>query len=81
MLLVKIQFGHLNRNCGNSPSKYIETNSSTSTLRGQQNKGKSASCTTTVLIGSKTGLTASSRILHNKSKPKMVKPKKPEIGV
>ena len=31
----------------NSPSKYTETNSSTSTLRGQQNKGKSAGCTAT----------------------------------
>ena len=57
-----------------SPSKCTETNSSTSTLGGQQNKGKCAGCTAT-------GLTASPRVSQNKSKPKMVKPKKPEIGV
>ena len=64
-----------------SPSKCIETNSSTSTLGGQQNKGKGAGCTATGLTGSPTGLTASPRVSQNKSKPKMVKPKKPEIGV
>ena len=46
----------------NSPSKYTETNSSTSTLGRQQNKGKGASCTAAGLTGSPTGLTASSRI-------------------
>ena len=65
----------------NSPCKYTEINSSTSTLGGQQNKGKTACCTVTGLTGLKTGLTGSSRVLQNKSKPKMVKPKKPEIGV
>ena len=65
----------------NSPSKYTETNSSTSTLGRQQNKGKGAGCTATGLTGSPTGLTASPRVSQNKSKPKMVKPKKPEIGV
>src|SRR6185312_11684840 len=64
-----------------SPSKSTETKSSTSMLGGQQNKGKGASCIATGLTGSKTGLTGSSRVLQNKSKPKMVKPKKPEIGV
>ena len=58
----------------NSLSKYKETNSSTSTLGGQQNKGKGAGCTAT-------GLTATPKVSQNKSKPKMVKPKKPEIGV
>jgi hypothetical protein len=58
----------------NSPSKYTETNSSTSMLRGRENKGKGFGCTTT-------GLTASPRVSQNKSKPKMVKLKKPEIGV
>ena len=57
-----------------SPSKCTETNSSTSTLGGQQNKGKGAGCTAT-------GLTASPRVSQNKPKPKMVKPKKPKIGV
>src|SRR6185437_1630209 len=47
----------------------------------QQNKGKDAGCIATGLTGSTTGLTGSSRILQNKSKLKMVKPKKPEIGV
>ena len=64
-----------------SPCKSTETKSSTSTLGGQQNKGKAAGCTATGLTGLKTGLTGSSRVLQNKSKPKMVKPKKPEIGV
>ena len=57
------------------------TESSTTTLGGQQNKGKGAGCTATSLTGSPTGLTASSRVSQNKSKPKMVKPKKPDIGV
>ena len=65
----------------NSPCKYTEINSSTSTLGGQQNKGKGVGCTTTGLTGSPTGQTASSRVLPNNSKPKMIKPKKPEIGV
>ena len=43
-------------------------------LGGQQNKSKDAGCTAT-------GLTGSSKVLQNKSKPKMVKPKKPEICV
>ena len=47
----------------NSPSKYTETNCSTSMLGGQQNKGKAASCTATGLTGLKTGLTGSSRVL------------------
>ena len=42
----------------NSPCKYTEINSSTSTLGGQQNKGKAAGCTATGL----TGLTGSSRV-------------------
>ena len=55
------------------PGKSTETTSSTSTLGGQQNKGKDA--------GAMTGLIGSFRVLQNKSKPKMVKPKKPDIGV
>jgi len=54
----------------NSPSKST-TKSSTTTLGGQQNKDK----------GSPTGLTASSRVSGGKFQPKMVKPKKPDIGV
>ena len=65
----------------NSPSKYTETNSSTSTHGGQQNKGKGSGCTAIGPTSSPTGLTASPRVSQNKSKPKMVKPKKPEIGV
>ena len=64
-----------------SPNKSTETKSSTSTLGGQKNKGKDAGCIATGLTGSTTGLTDSSRVLQNKSKSKMVKPKKPEIGV
>ena len=64
-----------------SPSKSTETTSSTSTLGGRQNKGKDAGCIANGLTGSKTDLIGSSRVLQNKSKPKMVKPKKPEIGV
>jgi hypothetical protein len=78
-----------------SPNKSIEVTSSTSMLGGQRNKGNSVGCSTTgltdahiSLTGAKTGLTggqpgltASPRLLHNKSKPKMVKPKNPEIGV
>ena len=55
----------------NSPGKNTEITSSTSTLGGQQNKGKSSGCT----------MTGSSEVLQNKAKPKMVKPKKLEIGV
>jgi hypothetical protein len=51
-----------------SPSKSIETGSSTSTLRGQHNKGNNVSCIVTSLTGSQTGLTASSRVLQKKSK-------------
>ena len=65
----------------NSPRKYTETNSSTSTLGGQQNKGKGAGCTATGLTGSPTGLTASSTVSNTKFKPKMVKPKKSKISV
>ena len=64
-----------------SPSKCTGTNSSTSTLGGQQNKGKGSGCTAIGPTSSPTGLTASPRVSQNKSKPKMVKPKKPEIGV
>jgi hypothetical protein len=68
----------------NFPRKGIETISSTFTLGGQQNKGKGASCASTGLTGLQiglTGMTASSKVLQNKSKPRMVKPKKPEIGI
>ena len=65
----------------NFPSKSTETKFSTSTLGGQQNIVKGSGCTTTGLTGYPTGLTASSRVSPNNSKPKMVKPKKPEIGV
>ena len=54
----------------NSPSKYTETNSSTSTLGGQQIKGKGAGCTATGLTGSPAGLTASSRVSQKKIKAK-----------
>jgi hypothetical protein len=71
-----------------SPNKSIEPTSSTSTLRGQQNKGIGAGCAVTGLTGGQTdltagqpGLTTSSRVSQNKSKPKMFMPKKPEIGV
>ena len=64
-----------------SSSKSTETITSTSMLGGQQNKGKGSSCTATSRISLKTGLTGSSRVLQNKAKPKMVEPKKPEIGV
>ena len=60
-----------------SPGKSIEITSSTSTLGEQRNKGKGAGCAATGL----TSLTGSSGVLQNKAKPKMVKPKKPEIGV
>jgi len=65
----------------NSPCKSTETKSSTSTLGGQQNIGKTSGCTATDLTGLKTGLTGSSGVLQNKAKPKMVKPKKQEIGI
>ena len=63
-----------------SPDKCTETNSSTSTLGGQQNNVNGVGCTATSLTGSPTSLTASPRVSQNKSNPKMVKPKKPEIG-
>ena len=47
----------------------------------QQNKGKGAGYAATGLTSLKTGLTGSSRVLQNKAKSKMVKPKKPEIGI
>ena len=50
-------------------------------LGGQQNKDKGSGCTATGLTGLQIGLTSSSGVLQNKAKPKMVKPKKPEIGV
>ena len=83
MLLVKIQFGR-------PKPKLLNQNPLTRAQRlnlvlqrsgGQQNKGKDAGCIATGLTGSTTGLTGSSKILQNKSKLKMVKPKKPEIGV
>jgi hypothetical protein len=64
-----------------SLNKSIEATSSTSTLEGQQNKGEATGCTEAGLTGGQPGLTASPRLLHNKSKPKMFKPQKPEIGV
>jgi hypothetical protein len=71
-----------------SLNKCIEATSGTLTLGEQQNEGIGAGCAVTGLTGTQTGLTggqpsltASSRLLHNKSKPKMVKPKNPEIGV
>ena len=78
MLLVKIQFGR-------PKPKFLNQNPLARAQRLnavlQQNKGKAAGCTATGLTGLKTGLTCSSKVLQNKSKPKMVKPKKPEIGV
>ena len=65
----------------NFPSKSTETKFSTSTLGGQQNIVKGSGCTATGLTGYPTGLTGSSKVLQNKSKHKMVKPKKSEIGV
>jgi hypothetical protein len=62
-------------------SKSIETTSSTLILGGQQVEDKGAGCNKTSLTSFKTGLTTSSRVLQNKSRPKMVKPKNPEIGV
>jgi len=59
-----------------SPRKSTETISSSSTLGGQQNKGKGTGCTATGLTSYSTSLTASSRVSPNNSKPKMVKPKK-----
>ena len=58
------------------PKKSTETIFSSSTLGGQQNKGKGAGCTTTGLTDFPIGQTASSRVSPNNSKPKMVKPKK-----
>jgi len=59
----------------------IEIVSSSSTFGGQQNKSKGAGYAATGLTGLKAGLTGSSGVLQNKAKPKMVKPKKPEIDV
>ena len=50
-------------------------------LGGQQNNGNGSGCTATGLTGLKTGLTGSYGVLQNKAKPKMVKPKKLEIGI
>ena len=55
-------------------SKNIETTSSNLILGWQQDKDKGSGC-------DKTDLTSLSRVSGNKSKPKMVKPKKPEISV
>ena len=63
------------------PSVSIETVLDTSTLGGQQIKDKGVGCDKPNLTDLGTGLTASSKILQNKSKPEMVKPKKPEISV
>ena len=62
-------------------SENIATISSSLMHGGQQNKGKGAGCAPTSLTGVKTGLTASSMVSSTKLKSKMVKPKKPEIGV
>jgi hypothetical protein len=56
-----------------SPHKSIETAFSIS-MEGQQNKGKGVDC-------ANTDPTSSPRVLQNKYKPKMLKPKKPGIGV
>jgi hypothetical protein len=64
-----------------SPSKSIKNTSSALSLGGQQNKGEATGCTEAGLTGGQPGLTASPRLLCNKSKPKMDKPKKPEISV
>jgi hypothetical protein len=78
-----------------SPSKSIDATSSTSTLEGQQNKCNDDGCTVTGLTGARTGLTGAQTgliggqlglivspwLLQNKSKPKMVKPKKAKICV
>ena len=54
-----------------SPSKCTETNSSTSTLGGQQNNGNGVGCTAIGLTGSPTGLTASLRVSQKKIKAKV----------
>jgi hypothetical protein len=64
-----------------SPRKSIETTSSNLMLGGQQNKGKDIDCTSIGLTGLLTGLTASPTVSRIKLKAKMVKPKKPDIGV
>src|SRR6185312_5679388 len=83
MLLVKIQFGR-------PKPKLLNQNPLTRAQRlnlvlqcsgGNKTKAKMLVAFVTGLTGSTTGLTGSSRVLQNKSKPKMVKPKKPEIGV
>ena len=84
MLLVKIQFGHIKSNMSNQNSltrAQLNLVVQHSGRGGQQNKGKGAGCTATSLTGSPTGLTASSRVFGAKFEPKMVKPKKPKIGV
>jgi hypothetical protein len=63
------------------PSKSIKNTSSALSLGGQKNKGEATGCTEAGLTGGQPGLTASPKLLHNKSKPKMVKPKKPVISV
>ena len=78
MLLVKIQFGRLKPKLSNQ-NPLARAQRLNVVL--QQNKGKAAGCTVTGLTGLKTGLTGSSGVLQNKAKSKMVKPKKPEIGV
>jgi hypothetical protein len=50
-------------------------------LGGQQNKGKGAGYVNTDLTSLLTGLTTSLRVLRNKSKLKMVKPKKNDVGI
>ena len=82
MLLVKMQFGRLKQNLltQNSLERAQRLNLVLH-CSGQQNKGKCAGWTATGLTGSPTGLTTSSRVSQTKSKTKMVKPKKPEIGV
>ena len=59
-----------------SPSESIEIVLGSSTLRGLLGKDKEVGCDKIVLSGSKTGPATSYRVLQNKSKPKMVKPKK-----
>jgi hypothetical protein len=85
LVLIKIQFGCLEVVDPQTSGKNVETTSSTLILRvettsstlilgGQQDKDKRFSC-------DKTDLTSLSRVSGNKLKSKMVKLKKPEIGV
>ena len=64
-----------------SSSESTETVTDASTLGEQLGKDKEDGCDKTGLTGIKTGLTASPRVSRTKLKPKMVKPKKSEIGV